>query len=74
MLDSLAERYGMLPSQVLEQANTLDLWVFDVAVSWRNHVQEKALRKSDHHQPATLDTDTLIKNMEQFRDNQTKNK
>lgn len=74
MLDSLAERYGMLPSKVLEEANTLDLWVFDVAVSWRNHVQEKALRKTDHSKPATLDTQDLIKNMETWRDVQSKNR
>lgn len=70
MLDALGERYGMLPSQVLEQANTLDLWVFDVAVSYKNHVQEKELRKRDKTLPA-MDPETLQKGMEKFRASKT---
>ena len=36
MLDALGERYGLLPSELLERANTFDLWVYDAAVSWIN--------------------------------------
>ena len=46
MLDSLGERYSMLPSQVLAQGNTLDLWVFEVAVTYRNY-------KADEHNKKT---------------------
>lgn len=28
VIDSMAERYGMLPTQVLEQASTFDLQIF----------------------------------------------
>lgn len=67
MLDALGERYGMLPSQVLEQGNTLDLWVFDVAVSYRNHKQEQELRKHDKSKLPTMDPEALQKGMEKFR-------
>ena len=39
MLDSLGERYGMLPSEVLTRGSTLDLWVFDIAISYRSYKQ-----------------------------------
>lgn len=68
MLDALGERYGMLPSQVLEQANTMDLWVFDVAVSWKNHVHEQQMRKHDKSQLPNMDPETLQKGMEKFRE------
>jgi hypothetical protein len=32
----MSERYGMLPSQVLEQATTLDLYIMDAALSYHN--------------------------------------
>tara|TARA_R110000803_G_scaffold110640_1_gene179060 strand:+ start:273 stop:470 length:198 start_codon:yes stop_codon:yes gene_type:complete len=41
MLDSLAERYGILPSQLLRDADTLDLFVFDTALTYQNHKQNK---------------------------------
>jgi hypothetical protein len=34
-LDSLAERYGLLPGEVLARASTFDLWVFDISTSYR---------------------------------------
>ncbi len=46
MLDSLGERYSMLPSQVLAQGNTLDLWVFDVAVTYRNYKADEQNKKT----------------------------
>jgi len=46
MLDALGERYGMLPSQVLATANTVDIWVFDIAVSYREHVNAKEQGKA----------------------------
>ena len=41
MLDSLAERYGILPSQLLRDADTLDLFVFDTALTYANHKHTK---------------------------------
>lgn len=41
MLDAMAERYGCLPTFILQHANTLDLQVFDLAASYRQHIQQK---------------------------------
>lgn len=39
----MAERYGMLPSEVIQRANTFDLVVLTAAVSYRNEQYEKAV-------------------------------
>lgn len=39
MLDSIGERYGLLPSEVLSRGNTLDVWVFDVVSTYRAYKQ-----------------------------------
>ena len=78
MLDSMGKRYSKLPSEVLANANTFDLWVFDVAVTYRNHQQEKDLMKMKNPQAMTLndaladdaDTDKLQEQLEKWRANQ----
>jgi hypothetical protein len=34
-IDSIAERYKMLPTQVLSEASTFDMYVFNTAQAWR---------------------------------------
>jgi len=67
MLDSLAERYKMLPSQVLETASTLDLYVFDVAVSYRTHVQQQEQNKEKGITAPPPSEEELLKGLENFR-------
>jgi hypothetical protein len=62
MLDALGERYGMLPSELLERANTFDLWVYDAAVSWINSNNDRANGK-----PAKYDQTELEKRMERVK-------
>ena len=69
MLDSLAERYKMLPSQVLEQASTLDLYVFDVAVSYRIQAQQREQDKEKGITAPPPSEEELLKGLEQFRAN-----
>lgn len=40
MLDRLAQRYGCLPSEVLQRADTLDIYVLNVSAKWENHQNE----------------------------------
>jgi hypothetical protein len=54
MLDALGERYGKLPSELLDRANTFDLWVYDVAVSWINNQQAKANGKAPKYDESDL--------------------
>jgi hypothetical protein len=42
MLDSVATRYHLLPSEVMARADTLDLMVMDVAQGWHHYQQRVA--------------------------------
>ena len=42
MIDGVATRYHVLPSEVMSRADTFDLMVMDVAQSWHNHQQRLA--------------------------------
>jgi hypothetical protein len=41
MIDSMAKRYGLLPSEVMCRATTFDMVIMDTAQSWINHQQSK---------------------------------
>ena len=43
LIDTLSERYGMLPSEVITRANTFDVFIADTAIGYRNAVQERAM-------------------------------
>ena len=40
-MDGLAQRYGLLPSEVLARADTLDVLVMDIAQSYRNWLEQQ---------------------------------
>lgn len=46
-LDTLGERYGMLPSEVLARSTTLDIWVMDIALSYHDTQRKKAEKSPD---------------------------
>lgn len=41
-IDGLGKRYGILPSRVLQEANTFDLYILDAAMSFEQYHQKKA--------------------------------
>lgn len=43
LIDTVAERYGMLPSEVITKANTFDVFIADTAIGYRNLIQERAM-------------------------------
>lgn len=45
IVDALGKRYGMLPSRVMSEASTFDLFIMDASITYENHVQEKAYKK-----------------------------
>lgn len=51
MLDSLATRYHLLPSQVVDLADSLDLMVYDVAVSYESHMRKQAQAQANGQPP-----------------------
>lgn len=42
MLDSMAQRYGKLPSELLRSADTVDLHVFDLSIAYQEYARIKA--------------------------------
>ena len=40
MLDSMAKRYGCLPSEVLSHSDTLDIIVLNTASQWEKHCEQ----------------------------------
>ena len=47
MFDALGKRYGTLPSKLLSNADSFDLMVFDVAVTWEKLQHNKANKTVD---------------------------
>jgi len=41
LVDAMAERYSTLPTHILRDATTLDMIVFDVAATYRHHINKK---------------------------------
>lgn len=41
MIDTLADRYKMLPSEVMDRGTTFDLYIMDAAISYHNHQARK---------------------------------
>lgn len=44
-IDGLGKRYGILPSEVLRQADTFDLYVIDAALTFEQYHHKKAMNK-----------------------------
>lgn len=44
-LDTLGERYGLLPSEVLRRGSTLDIYVMDAALTYREYQSKKSQGK-----------------------------
>ena len=44
-IDTLGQRYGLLPSQVLIKADTFDLYIMDAAITFENYHKKKANSK-----------------------------
>jgi len=61
LIDSLAERYGMLPSQVLNTATTFDMFILDTAVSYRNALIEKEQQQGQPIDPSSYSQEDLLK-------------
>lgn len=43
LIDTIAERYGMLPSEVITRATTFDVFIADTALGYRNLLQDRAM-------------------------------
>lgn len=64
MLDALARRYSTLPSKLLCDADSFDLMVFDVAVTWEKLQHDKQNKKVD---PSMYDQQELQSIMDKVK-------
>jgi len=72
-LDAIGERYGMLPSEVMQKATTFDLFIFDAAVTYRNMLQDKADGKHKNVVPTTAElVEKLARHKKKKDDNKDK--
>jgi len=67
MIDQMAERYGKLPSELLEKATTIDLFVYDTSVSYRNLLERRARGEKDE-----IPQEVLLKKWEQYKNDKSK--
>lgn len=58
-IDTLASRYSLLPSEVMQRASTFDLAIMDAAIAYTNYVNR------DPNAPPEVAVEDLIK----IRDN-----
>ena len=56
-IDNLAQRYGLLPSEVLNRATTFDLVIMDASMSYQNYLSQK----EDPNYVPEIPLDDLIK-------------
>lgn len=45
MVDALASRYHLLPSEVLAKADSVDIYIMDAALTYRKYMEEDELHK-----------------------------
>jgi hypothetical protein len=45
MVDQMAHRYGMLPSEILARGTTQDVFMYDIYVTYENYLNEKRAKK-----------------------------
>jgi hypothetical protein len=60
LIDTMAERYGQLPSQVMANATTFDVFVADTAIGYRNYLNDKASGKNTAYNPTDYTQDDLL--------------
>lgn len=66
MIDTIAERYGILPSEVMTRATTFDLFIADAAIGYRNIQQQKANNQGQEATP-NYSQDELIRILKESR-------
>lgn len=78
MVEQMAHRYGMLPSEILARGTTQDVFMFDVYTTYQNYVNEQqraqharrtegALRRAEPP-VAKAASDDLLERYNKFRE------
>ena len=65
LLDSMASKYSLLPSELLHRGTTLDIQIFDIARSYERYARIKA--ETGREPAPTLTQDQMMAMMERVR-------
>jgi hypothetical protein len=75
IVDAIGKRYSMLPSRVLSEASTFDLFIMDAAITYENHVQEKAYKKHnpgpEQYMNQPVEDENMLDALEKFKQGRT---
>lgn len=63
MLDFVAKRYGMLPSQVMKLGDSIDVRVATLGVGYESHQRNKSNRPVDNKGYTTEQLQKMMKNV-----------
>lgn len=66
-LDRMAQRYSVLPSDLLERSSTFDLYCMDIGIRYE-HVQEQKRKGTYQKQTPKLSEDQMKKMLKQTRE------
>lgn len=56
MIDMMAKRYGLLPTEVLERATTFDMVIMDMTMTYEHYLKNKDSKDSvPHYDPNQLE-------------------
>lgn len=67
LIDTMAERYGQLPSQVMRDATTFDVFIADTAIGYRNYLNDKANGKTATYNQNDYSQEELLKILKESR-------
>jgi hypothetical protein len=68
MIDSMGQRYGMLPSRVLCEADSFDVYIMDAALSYEKYMHDKEMRKHNKMPgDVNLSQDQLLEGLDKFK-------
>lgn len=68
MIDSMGQRYGMLPSRVLKEADSFDVYIMDAALSYEKYMHDKEMRKHNKMPgDVNLSQDQLLEGLDKFK-------
>jgi hypothetical protein len=74
MVDFVAKRYGMLPSELLVRANTFDIMIAETAVGYENYLNKKDRGDTMTPQAPDLSEKEMQAMIDKVKEDESKNK
>lgn len=71
-VDWVARRYGVLPSKLLREGDSIDIILANLGITYENHLNERANNKSPQSKH-NLSQDQMLKMIEKVKQKQNDN-